>query len=110
MRGRSMQGLPQTCQRQVWVLLAIMLVATLALPAAPTQAAPRSGETFTVDTSSNNTFSNCSPTIDNDCSLRGAISRANATTTATIIFDPDVSLIALLDPLPAITGSGAWIL
>jgi hypothetical protein len=49
---------------------------------------------------------------DNDCTLRGAINRANGdgANIYTIYFTPTVTVISLTNPLPAITANALWIL
>ena len=77
-------------------------------------AAPDSPAAFIdvyVDSSSNSSLTTCS-SAPNDCTLRGAIDKANADpgNIYTIYFTPTVTLIALLSPLPTInTANQLWI-
>lgn len=72
--------------------LAATVVLVLALGVRPAHA----GTTFTVDRTDDTAVSTCDAATSNDCSLRGAISRANNTAGAdTIDFAPGVTTLTL---------------
>src|SRR5437764_13237392 len=88
-----------------------MRIPLLAFLLALAAAAPASADTFAVDNAGDTDLSPCT-TAANDCTLRGALSRAEATPDADTITLPKLR-IALAGPLPqlstpvTIKGAGA---
>ena len=92
-----------------------LLLAAIAIPLSQpltVQAAPKN-VSLVVNNASDNNLATCTAgSSGNDCTLRGAINKINAGTLtfATITFAPQVTLTALLNPLPAIVVTGTTIL